>query len=723
MKIWFIVDEFPPHYGGGIGMYVDIVSRGLSEQGHDVTVITADHTDVTEQINEHLRHIRFLRFRSEEIQKYGYHLAIRQQYYQQVMKLLQQETPPDVIEMPEYNAIGYYILQARYLGEEKLRNTRMVVHCHTPSFELQKINHEPAYTFPIYWIGQMEKFCLRAADALLTQSAFLHDHLLSYTSGQEFHVIPLPYHFQSNNIQYICGNHLLYAGRLEYRKGIWQFLPHMVRHWKAGSKTPLLLVGGDVFFSPKQQTIGEMIREKYKKWIDCGLLQLMDKVPPTELEQLMASARAVVVPSIYENYPYINVMAMANRVPVLVSRQGGQAEAVDCPGFNGFVFDWDVPDDCYRVIGELLAKTDEELVAIGENGYKRIRACCHPDTNIALRSAFYKQVCDHPCRTTPYPFNHPLPHTPLPDDEPFPLTVKGLLSVVIPYYNLGATIEETIQSVIASDYKQYEIILLDDGSTEEESIRKAAEIAATYQNVRLKRIANGGLANARNVGGKMARGEYVCFLDADDTVQPTYFSRCIRIMEEHKDIAFVYSWVQYFGGSQDVWSCFDTELPFFCGQNQLVCMAVARRADYCAFAFNHPEMAYGLEDYDGWLGMVENGRMGVCIPELLVNYRVRPASMSRTMSKEAILYLRQRLIDFHPMLYQQYGMELVRLLMENGPSFQWGSPIKENQLQVETLQAELDAIKNRRGYRWLNQAANVIYRLPLVKHLLTGKQK
>ena len=131
-------------------------------------------------------------------------------------------------------------------------------------------------------------------------------------------------------------------------------------------------------------------------------------------------------------------------------------------------------------------------------------------------------------------------------------------------------------------------------------------------------------------------------------------------------------------------------------------------------------MEYGLEDYDGWLGMVENGRLGVCIPETLLNYRVRAASMARSMSRDAILYLRTNLKKLHPELYHRYGEELYALLLQNGSSMHWGSPLGEAASfgHNEALAAELNAIKNSRVYRIFRRVAKVLYRSRVVRWIV-----
>lgn len=705
-------------------MYVDIVSRGLAERKHNVIVITADKVQRQEVINGHLIHHRFKRPDSTASYMLGDKITLLKEYYRQVSGLIDQFDSPDVLEIPEYNAIGYYILQAKYLGEGKFQKIKIVVHCHTPHFELSRINRTPEYAFPMYWIGQMEKYCLNAADALLTQSTFLYNRIKEHVSTNKiFDIIPLPYNDDYPEIAYEAGKYLLYAGRLEYRKGIWQFLAVMARVWEEGETTPLVAIGGDVFFHAKNQTIGDMIHSKYKKYIDDGRLILRDKVPPKELVKLYIDAKAIVIPSIYENYPYTNVIAMSNGVPVFVSKQGGQAEAVGQDRVNGLIFDWDRKNDCYQKLKKLLSLSDEQLRVIGKNGYDRIHACCNLKYNIPLREKYYLKVLSEKTEYKSYPFLTKLERTALPDDCAQSIEEKGKLSIVIPYYNLGSTVEETINSIVNSSFEgKMEIILLDDGSTDESSIIKAREMEQKYGNkgLRLIHIENGGLANARNVGVKLATGEFICFLDADDMVKPTYFQQCVNILNRYNNVSFVYSWVQYFEGSNKIWTTFDTEFPYFCAQNQLTCMAVVRRKEYLAFGWNHVELEYGLEDYDGWLGMAENGRLGVCIPEPLLLYRVRANSMARSMSKEAIMYLRSRLIKFHPRLYKEYGEELYALLMQNGSNIYWESQlnVQMNDNESNALRAELEAIKNRRGYIMMDHVANFAYRFGFVRRLL-----
>ena len=189
----------------------------------------------------------------------------------------------------------------------------------------------------------------------------------------------------------------------------------------------------------------------------------------------------------------------------------------------------------------------------------------------------------------------------------------------------------------------------------------------------IENIPNGGLANARNVGSRLARGEYISFLDADDKVSPDYYRRCIEVLDQYENVSFAYSWLQYFEGSDGVWTTFNTELPYMLMGNMLSAFAVVRKADFISFGQNRKAMEYGMEDYDGWLSMVQNGRNGVCIPEPLCYYRVRKDSMTRVMSPSARLYLYKTLEEKHHELYERYGADIYNLTNANGPGYLWGN--------------------------------------------------
>jgi glycosyltransferase involved in cell wall biosynthesis len=114
------------------------------------------------------------------------------------------------------------------------------------------------------------------------------------------------------------------------------------------------------------------------------------------------------------------------------------------------------------------------------------------------------------------------------------MKVHTLISVVIPCYNQGRFLAQALDSVLAQNHKEVEVIVVDDGSTD-----TTQSVAARYTDVVYLRQENQGLAAARNTGLGASRGEFLVFLDADDRLLPQAFEIALQSFADHPDSAFV----------------------------------------------------------------------------------------------------------------------------------------------------------------------------------------
>ena len=114
------------------------------------------------------------------------------------------------------------------------------------------------------------------------------------------------------------------------------------------------------------------------------------------------------------------------------------------------------------------------------------------------------------------------------------------MSVVIPCYNQAHFLSEAIESVLAQSYPNFEVVVVDDGSTDDTS-----EVARRYSKVQCIRQENQGLSAARNTGLGHSRGEYVVFLDADDRLLPIALEVGVGQLESHPECAFVSGHITY----------------------------------------------------------------------------------------------------------------------------------------------------------------------------------
>jgi glycosyltransferase involved in cell wall biosynthesis len=206
------------------------------------------------------------------------------------------------------------------------------------------------------------------------------------------------------------------------------------------------------------------------------------------------------------------------------------------------------------------------------------------------------------------------------------------VSVLMPCFNHGAFISEAIGSVLAQTVQDFEIIVVDDGSTDP-ATREILSGLATPQ-VMVLTTANQGLPAARNHAARHASGAFFCALDADDKLAPTWFEKAINVLERQSEVMFVSHWLETFGDEHWTWTPQHCDLPSLLARNTVNGAALVRREAFEAVGGYDETMRDGCEDWDFWLRLVERGFAGMIIPEVLFYYRRRADSMSREMLDE-----------------------------------------------------------------------------------------
>ena len=223
------------------------------------------------------------------------------------------------------------------------------------------------------------------------------------------------------------------------------------------------------------------------------------------------------------------------------------------------------------------------------------------------------------------------------------------ISVVIPCHNHGQYLGEAVGSVLEQTCQNFEIIIVDDGSSDESTRRRLKEFE--HPQIRLFQTTHQGLANARNTAIAAAKGKYILPLDADDKIGNKYLEKAITILEGNDHVGIVYSKAEFFGEASGEWELQPYRFPEILFGNVIFCSAFFRKHDWAAVNGYNPNMIYGWEDYDFWLSLIELGREVVRIPETLFFYRKRSNSMVRTMSRDHMLYSYAQLFKNHPQLY------------------------------------------------------------------------
>jgi len=125
------------------------------------------------------------------------------------------------------------------------------------------------------------------------------------------------------------------------------------------------------------------------------------------------------------------------------------------------------------------------------------------------------------------------------------MLVEGLVSTIIPVHNRPSLLREAVASVLAQTYRPIEIIIVDDGSTDETG-REAETLVRAHSEVRAVHRENGGAGAARETGRLAAAGEYIQYLDSDDVLLPTKFQLQVAGLRQHCDCAVSYGKTRFY---------------------------------------------------------------------------------------------------------------------------------------------------------------------------------
>ena len=236
----------------------------------------------------------------------------------------------------------------------------------------------------------------------------------------------------------------------------------------------------------------------------------------------------------------------------------------------------------------------------------------------------------------------------------------ALVSIIIPCFNQGQYLAESIGSVLASDHHELEVIVVDDGSTDPATIALLDQL--DYPQTRLIRQENRGLAGARNRGIAEAQGSYILPLDADDRIAPHYISQAVAALEKDLRLGIVYCRAEKFGAEQGPW-----QLPPFSRWrmglgNVIFCSAVFRKADWQQVGGYAPDLRQGWEDWDFWLSLLELGRTVHRLDLVGFYYRKQAVSMATGMRSYLKARLHYRMLDRHRRFFGWRGTVLAPLL-------------------------------------------------------------
>ena len=206
-----------------------------------------------------------------------------------------------------------------------------------------------------------------------------------------------------------------------------------------------------------------------------------------------------------------------------------------------------------------------------------------------------------------------------PADEPIPPVV----SIITPYFDSDASFLETAASVLAQSFQAWEWIIVDDGTRDVGALERLDAVRSGDTRIKVAVQANAGPSAARNRAFALSTGSYICLLDSDDMLEPTFIETCVWFLESNPEFGFCNSWSVNFGEEEFLW-----QVGFERGKAHLQAnsgppLSLIRRQAFEDCGGFDESIRLGHEDWDFWLAMAKAGHWGYTIPEYLEWYRKR----------------------------------------------------------------------------------------------------
>jgi glycogen synthase len=527
---------------------------------------------------------------------------------------------PDYVEVCDYRAQGLVALQARRSGHPLFERTLFGVRIASPA-EMIAL-HDGSSTQPrMRLLADIEREQLRLTDRLLWRGGDILDLYRRFYPFRLPEAVLIRGPFSRPDGEPPAEPRptteplrILYAGRLQQFKGALDLAEACLRlpseDWR------LTMIGADTPTAPGGQSVRLTIESMFG---EDPRLRIEDPVPHEELQRRWRDHDLLVIPSRFEVWSNVGIEAMRSGLPILATPVGGPSELVD-HGVTGWQVDDVGPDALRRGLVRLLSDREEvERVRASGEIFARFLAFTDPEQVLESYERLLSAVPGKR-RSSPAPAG--------------PAGGGPLVSAVIPYFAAATHVEEAVGSVLAQTHAEVEVVIVNDGSFEPED--EILDRLAEDRRVRVVTQLNRGEPAARNLGARLARGEYVVMLDADNALEPEFVGRALEVIRREPDLAYVTCWLRFVGPD-------GAPIPGASGYaplgNRVVfddvdnwdgdALAILPRRLFSELGYRYEESAAIQSDWELYRRLREDGRFGAVLPERLARYRVSPDSVLR----------------------------------------------------------------------------------------------
>jgi glycogen(starch) synthase len=620
MKICLPSSEHSPW--GGLGHAFRRLATLLAER-HEVTLIhsgdfagrqPAPHPGVREVVAEPTPELSATAFADDHHRRSAAVLAEIERLYT--------DGGPDYLEACDYLAPGLVAMQAGRAGHPLLRDTLMTVNiCST--LELLALHDGIFEREGTQLACDLEREQLRLADLLLWSGG---DTLRVYRDY--YHDVALP---EAVLVRKPLATpeappavprretgeplKILFVGRLQRLKGALDLVEACLGldsdDWR------LTMIGADTPTAPMGQSVKTTIEAM------CAgdpRIEIEEALSHAELQKRWAEHDLLVSASRFEVWTNVAFEAMRAGLPILATPVCGLTEIVE-PGVTGWHTEGVGSEPIRRALERLLADREEvERVRASGAPYERFLNLCDRDE---ILDAYGGQLVRRPVAR---------------DGAPRP-AARPTATAIVPYHRTSGHVEEAVHSLLAQTHADLDVLIVNDGSFEAAD-EVLGRLASGSDRVQVVTQRNQGEPSARNLGARLARGEYLVMLDADNVLEPTFVERAIALLAAEPELAYVSCWLRMIDADGE--PIFDPH-GFAALGNRVSseeinnwdgdALAVLPRRIFTELGYRYEPGAGLQSDWELYRTLRDDGRYGTVIPEFLARYRVRAESLMRSQEQ------------------------------------------------------------------------------------------
>ncbi len=530
---------------------------------------------------------------------------------------------PDYVEICDRGAHGLVPLMARRCGHPLFEGTLFGLRL-VGTAELEGLHDGTLGSAPMRLLSELERYQLRLADRLLWPGGDALDLYRRYYGEAlltEVRIgLPSPLAAGAGPpgpARDLDGPlRILYVGELRRSAGAIDLANACLRlpvdEWE------LTMIGADTATAPAGQSAELAIREMFG---GDPRLTVEPELDEAELAAHFEEHDLLVVPPTFAVWPQAALQGMGGGLPILATPVGGLPDLVD-HGVTGWLTE-DTGTEALRASLLHLIERPEELQKVRASGGIQQRFATLADPAPLLDG--YERMLSERDRAVRTPRRAEVP---------------PLVSGVLPYHRNAAFVEEAVRSLLEQTHTRVEAVIVNDGSFESEDA--VLDRLATDPRVRVVTQLNRGEAVARNLGARLACGDYVVMLDADNLLEPHFVSRALEVFAREPDLAYVSCWLHFMGS--DGADVSDPAAGYAPLGNSVVrddtnnwdgdTLALLPRDVFTEFSEGFDPAAVIYSDWEFYRLLRERDLFGVVIPEMLARYRVLASSLQRAHGSE-----------------------------------------------------------------------------------------